>query len=144
MTNQVEEGVLKNTEPATQGEKDVLEQLLKPEVQESISALVEQLPKLTEMVTQLTALYETVNSLLTDELLKSETAKATRDILGPVVDSLKAVTKNAMEAKERAEARDEVIGLFGLLKLLKDPQTQKALRFLSAYLEVCNEADKNE
>lgn len=142
MTNQVDEGVLKTA--ANKGEKDVLEQLLKPEVQESITALVEQLPKLSEMVTQLTALYETVHSLLSDELLKSETAQATRDILGPVVDSVKAVTRNAMEAKERAEESEEVIGVFGLLKLLKDPQTQKLLRFLNAYLEVCNEADQNE
>ena len=63
MTNQVDEGVVKTTVPAHQGEKDVLEQLLKPEVQESITALVEQLPKLSEMITQLTEIYETVNSL---------------------------------------------------------------------------------
>ena len=37
---------------------DVLDQLLKPEVQESLTTLVEQLPKLTEMMTLLTKSYE--------------------------------------------------------------------------------------
>lgn len=142
MTNQVDEGVVKTTVPAHQGEKDVLEQLLKPEVQESITALVEQLPKLSEMVTQLTEIYETVNSLLTDDLLREETKKAVKDIVGPVSDSVKAVTRNVMEAKERAEESEEVIGLFGLLKILKDPQAQKFFRFLNAYLEVSKENDK--
>lgn len=142
MTNQVDEGVVKTTVPAHQGEKDVLEQLLKPEVQESITALVEQLPKLSEMVTQLTEIYETVNSLLTDDLLREETKKAVKDIVGPVSDSVKAVTRNIMEAKERAEESEEVIGLFGLLKIMKDPQAQKFFRFLNAYLEVSKENDK--
>jgi uncharacterized protein YjgD (DUF1641 family) len=142
MTNQVDEGVVKTTVPAHQGEKDVLEQLLKPEVQESITALVEQLPKLSEMVTQLTEIYETVNSLLTDDLLREETKKAVKDIVGPVSDSVKAVTRNVMEAKERAEESEEVIGLFGLLKIMKDPQAQKFFRFLNAYLEVSKENDK--
>lgn len=31
----------------------------------------------------------------------------------------------AIEAKDRADESNEVIGLFGLLKLLKDPQAQK-------------------
>ncbi|MDA2242358.1 hypothetical protein PDN14_28830, partial [Bacillus cereus group sp. Bc222] len=35
---------------ASQGQLDVLDQLLKPEVQESLTTLVEQLPKLTELV----------------------------------------------------------------------------------------------
>lgn len=144
MTNPVDEGVVKTAEPDRQVEKDVLEQLLKPEVQESITALVEQLPKLTEMVTQLTTIYETVHSLLTDELLKKETIHATKDMLGPVVDSAKEVARNVMEAKERAEESDEMIGIFGLLKLLKDPQTQKVLRFLNAFLEVSNQRDQNE
>ncbi len=35
----------------------------------------------------------------------------------------------AIEAKDRADESNEVIGLFGLLKLLKDPQAQKMFRF---------------
>ena len=57
-------------------------------------------------------------------------------------DSVKAVTRNVMEAKERAEESEEVIGLFGLLKIMKDPQAQKFFRFLNAYLEVSKENDK--
>nr|MCX3330245.1 DUF1641 domain-containing protein [Bacillus pacificus] len=32
----------------SQGQQDLIDQLLKPEVQESLTALVDQLPKLTE------------------------------------------------------------------------------------------------
>ncbi|MBT2646934.1 DUF1641 domain-containing protein, partial [Bacillus sp. ISL-34] len=35
---------------ANQEQLDILDQLLKPEVQESLNTLVEQLPKLTELV----------------------------------------------------------------------------------------------
>ena len=36
--------------PSNQEKLDILDQLLKPEVQESLTALVEQLPKLTELL----------------------------------------------------------------------------------------------
>lgn len=34
------------------------------------------------------------------------------------------------------------IGLFGLLRMLKDPQVQKLFRFAQAYLEVTGEKQK--
>lgn len=45
----------------------------------------------------------------------------------------------AIEAKDRADESTEVIGLFGLLKLLKDPQAQKMFRFVNAYLQISAE-----
>ena len=44
--------------PSTQEKLDLLDQLLKPEVQESVTYLVEQLPKLTEIVDFLTKAYD--------------------------------------------------------------------------------------
>ncbi|MBW4840419.1 MAG: DUF1641 domain-containing protein, partial [Paenibacillaceae bacterium] len=38
----------------------------------------------------------------------------------------------------------EVIGVFGLMKMLKDPQTQKLLRFVNAYLQVSGERDRHQ
>ncbi|MGE6379868.1 DUF1641 domain-containing protein, partial [Peribacillus muralis] len=43
---------------ANQEKLDILDQLLKPEVQESLNTLVDQLPKLTELVNILTKSYD--------------------------------------------------------------------------------------
>ena len=42
----------------------------------------------------------------------------------------------AIEAKDRASESHEVIGLFGLVKMLKDPQVQNVFRFVNAFLQV--------
>ncbi|WP_019244287.1 MULTISPECIES: DUF1641 domain-containing protein [Bacillus] len=124
---------------ANQGKNDVLDQLLQPEVQESLTTLVEQLPKLTEMVNTLTKSYEFMQLVMTDDVLKKDTFGAITDIIDPVKDSVKHIAANAIEAKDRAAESNEVIGLFGLLKLIKDPQAQKLFRFINAYLEVSEE-----
>lgn len=115
---------------------DILEQLLQPEVQESLTTLVAQLPKLTEMVTLLTKSYDIAKSMATDEVLKNDTVGAISEIAGPVVDSVKSVAAVAIEAKDRAEEAPEAIGLFGLLKMIKDPQVQQVFRFVNAFLQV--------
>lgn len=45
----------------------------------------------------------------------------------------------AIEAKDRAEESNEVIGLFGLLKLLKRSTSTKMFRFVNAYLQISAE-----
>lgn len=118
---------------------DVLDQLLKPEVQQSLTVLIEQLPKLTELVSILTKSYEFAQSVATDEVLKSDTVGAIQEIMDPVTHTVKNIAATAIEAKDRAEESNEVIGLFGLLKMLKDPQVQKLFRFVNAYLQVSRE-----
>ena len=93
-----------------------MDQLLKPEVQESLTTLVEQLPKLTELVNILTKSYDFAQSVATDEVLKNDTVGAITEIATPVVDSVKGLAATAIEAKDRADANNEVIGLFGLIK----------------------------
>ncbi|MEP9409609.1 DUF1641 domain-containing protein, partial [Peribacillus frigoritolerans] len=56
---------------ANQEQLDILDQLLKPEVQESLNTLVEQLPKLTELVNILTKSYDFAQSVATDDVLKN-------------------------------------------------------------------------
>ncbi|MGU9543331.1 DUF1641 domain-containing protein [Bacillus cereus] len=124
---------------ASQGQLDVLDQLLKPEVQESLTTLVEQLPKLTELVNILTKSYDFAQTVATDEVLKSDTVGAISELVEPVKDTVKSMAATAIEAKDRAEESNEVIGLFGLLKLLKDPQAQKMFRFVNAYLQISAE-----
>ncbi len=122
MSNVMEDGNMEKTLP--QGERDLLDQLLKPEVQQSLTVLVEQLPKLTELITVLTKNLEVVKSLVTDEVLKEDTVGAIKEVAEPVIHSAKHLAANVIEAKDRAEESQEVIGIFGLLKLLKDPQAQ--------------------
>lgn len=126
---------------ASQEQLDVLDQLLKPEVQESLTTLVEQLPKLTELVNILTKSYDLAQSVATDEVLKSDTVSAITEIVEPVTHSVKGLAATAIEAKDRADANQEVIGLFGILKMLKDPQAQKLFRFANAFLQIT--AEKN-
>lgn len=124
---------------ASQGQLDVLDQLLKPEIQESLTTLVEQLPKLTELVNILTKSYDFAQTVATDEVLKSDTVGAITELVEPVKDTVKSMAATAIEAKDRADESNEVIGLFGLLKLLKDPQAQKMFRFVNAYLQISAE-----
>ena len=119
-----------------QEQLDILDQLLKPEVQESLTTLVEQLPKLTELVTIMTKSYDFAQSVATDDVLKNDTVSAIKEIAEPVTDTVKQIAATAIEAKDRAEESNEVIGLFGLLRMLKDPQAQKLFRFVNAYLEI--------
>lgn len=124
---------------ASQSQFEILEQLLKPGVQEELTTLVEQLPKLTELANVLTKSYDFAQSVATDEVLKNDTVGAIQEMFEPIKDNVKSIAANAIEAKDRAEGRDEVIGLFGLLKMLKDPQAQKLFRFVNAYLQVAGE-----
>lgn len=128
-----------NKPQVSQEQLEVLQQLLKPEVQESLNVLAANLPKLAEMSTLLTKTYDFAQSVATDEVLKKDTVSAISEMSMPVVDSTKKVAQIALEAKERAEVSNETIGVFGLMKMLKDPQVQKMFRFVNAFLEVTNE-----
>ena len=126
----------------SQEKRDVIDQLLNPEVQESLTTLVDNLPKLTELVNLMMTSYDVVKALATDETLKNDTVGAITEVLNPVKDSVKKVAANVIEAKDVAENSHETIGLFGLLKLIKDPQAQKLFRFANAYLEIANRNER--
>ncbi|WP_018750101.1 DUF1641 domain-containing protein [Paenibacillus sanguinis] len=133
-------------EPSTTaaGQQELLEQLSKPEVQQSLNALVEQLPKINEMLGALTQTYDFAKSIATDEVLKNDIVGGFAEVAGPAVGKVKQVAANVIEAKDRAEASQETIGLFGLMKMLKDPQAQKLFRFMNAYLQVSGERDSQQ
>ena len=125
-----------------QGQIELLNQLLQPEVQTSLTALIEQLPKINELVNALTKTYDLTKSLATDEVLKSDTVGAIKELVEPVKGAVQNIAATAIEAKDRAEESNEVIGLFGLLRMLKDPQAQKLFRFMNAFLEISSEKNR--
>ena len=82
-----------------QEQQDIFDQLLKPEVQDSLNVLVEQLPKLTEMAQVLTKYYDIAQSLSTDEFLKNDTISAVSEMAGPIVGTVKNVAATALKQK---------------------------------------------
>lgn len=135
-----QQAVLAPAEPAARQQTDVLDQLMKPEVQQSLSVLVEQLPKLAELTTVLTKAYDLAQSVVTDRVLIEDLKGGMEEIVKPITEKAKSIASAAIEAGDRTQADNATtIGLFGLLKMLKDPQVQQALRFAQAFLDVLGE-----
>lgn len=128
----------------TQEQLDVLDQLLKPEVQASLNILIDNLPKLAEMTTLLSKSFDFAQSIATDSTLKNDTVAAVTEMAAPVVGTVKSIAQTAIEAKDRAEVSTETIGVFGLMKMIKDPQVQGVLRFASEFLQVSAERKANK
>ncbi|MEF3302422.1 DUF1641 domain-containing protein [Paenibacillus sp. GYB003] len=122
--------------------EDVLDLLMKPEVQQSLTVLVENMPKLAEMVTLMTKAYDFVQSVTTDQVLIEDLKGGMDEIVKPITEKAKGIASAAIEASDRAQAETSTIGLFGLLKMLKDPQVQQSLRYAQAFLEVLGERRK--
>ena len=58
----------------------------------------------------------------------------------PAAQALKGVAAAAIEASDRVQANSHhTVGLFGLLKMLKDPNVQRSLSFAQSFLHVLNE-----
>ncbi len=133
-----------NSTSSSAKQPDVLDQLMKPEVQESLTMLVENLPKLTEMVTLLTKTYDFAQSVATDRVLIDDLAGGMQEIVKPIQEKAKDYAAAAIEANDRAQADANTIGLFGLLRMLKDPQVQKMFRFGQAFLDVLAERQKKQ
>jgi uncharacterized protein YjgD (DUF1641 family) len=122
--------------------EDVLDQLMKPEVQQSLTVLVENMPKLAEMVTLMTKAYDFVQSVSTDRVLIEDLKGGMDEFVKPITEKAKGIASAAIEAGDRSQAESSTIGLFGLLKMLKDPQVQQSLRYAQAFLEVLGERRK--
>ncbi|NBD24236.1 DUF1641 domain-containing protein [Paenibacillus glycinis] len=129
---------------AALAKSDVLDQLLKPEVQEALTQLVDQLPKLSEMMALMTKTYELAQKVASDRVLIQDTVGGIQEVVKPLTEKVKGYASAAIEANDRAEQSDNVIGLFGMIKLLKDPELQKMLRFGQAYLDILGERKKQD
>ncbi|WP_028399905.1 DUF1641 domain-containing protein [Ectobacillus panaciterrae] len=139
---QSQEASIVESQAVNSGQNDVLDQLLKPEIQESLTVLVENLPKLAEMVTFLTKSYDVAQSLLTDRVLFDDLVGGMQEFVKPVEEKVKECAAAAIEANDRAANQTTTIGLFGLLRMLKDPQVQKLFRFAQAYLDIMSAQQK--
>ncbi|CAM3477748.1 DUF1641 domain-containing protein [Marinicrinis lubricantis] len=123
------------------GLSDLLEQLAKPEVQQSLTVLLEQLPQITKMLTELSGTYETLKTIATDEVFVNDLKGGFEEMVKPIQEKAKYIASAAIEAGDRSHHQSEVIGVFGVMKLLKDPQAQKMLHFIKSMLDVLNERE---
>lgn len=123
---------------------DMLDQLLKPEVQESLTVLVEQLPKLAEMTETLTKTYDFAQKIAADRVLIQDMVGGIREVVEPLGEKVKMHASAVIEANDRADQSEEMIGLFSMIKLLKDPELQRMLRFSQAYLDILGERKKQQ
>ncbi|MGW8958915.1 DUF1641 domain-containing protein [Paenibacillus sp. NPDC055715] len=131
------------TQEATKESRDVLDQLMKPEVQQSLTVLIENLPKLTEMVTLMTDAYDVARSLATDPVFIGDMKSSLGEFVKPVTESAKGLASAAIEASDRVQATENgSVGLFGLLKMLKDPNVQKTLCYSQAFLDILKERQR--
>lgn len=125
-----------------QAQLDVIDQLMKPEVQASLNTLIEQLPKLAEMMTMITKTYDLVQTIMTDHVLIEDMKNGMKEMLNPVKDKVKYYASAAIEACDRAKTDTSSVGLFDMLRLLKDPQVQKMFRIMQAYVNVLSEREQ--
>ena len=92
----------------------------------------------------MTKAYDFAQGIATDKVLIHEFAHGIGEFVKPVQDKAKGIAQAAIEAGERSQAdTGATVGLFGMLKMLKDPEVQKTLRFAQAFLSVLAE-HKNE
>jgi len=123
-------------------QNDVLDQLMKPEVQASLNTLIEQLPKLSEMMTMMTKTYDVVQTVANDHILIDDIKGGMMEVLNPVKDKAKYYASAAIEACDRAKTDTSTVGLFDLLRLMKDPQVQKMFRIAQAFMNVLSEREQ--
>ncbi|WP_067922659.1 DUF1641 domain-containing protein [Alicyclobacillus shizuokensis] len=124
-----------------QSKDEVFDLLLKPEVQQSLATLVENLPRIAGMVAVLNKVCDLTKEVLTDAEFMGAVDEMIREKTKPIQAKLGDLPSAIREAKQRAEASNAQIGLFGILRLLKEPVVQKNLRFVAALCEVLAERD---
>lgn len=77
---------------------DVLDQLMKPEIQQSITVLVANLPKLAEITTILTKTYDLVQTVANDHVLIEDLKGGMEEFVKPIQDKAKVIAQAAIEA----------------------------------------------
>lgn len=138
-------GEVAATAVMVQAQPDVLDQLMKPEVQHSLNVLVENLPKLAEMTAILTKAYDLIQTVANDRVLINDLKGGVEEFVKPISEKAKGIAQAAIEANERTQMEaPSTVGLFAILKMLKDPQVQKTLRFAQAFLEVLGERQQQK
>lgn len=120
----------------TEKDADLDTLLMEPEIQQSLTTLLQELPRLATMIGVLGKVCDLGKEVLTDGDLMGGIEDRVRDTVGASAQGLYAAVQ---EAKRRADQDCTQIGVFGLLRLLKEPTVQRSLRFVQALCAVMTE-----
>lgn len=123
---------------------DAIELLLEPENQEALRAIVEQLPKVASAMRLFGKAYDVIEEILTDGATLGAIEEMVRAKTGPVLSKTSGVMTAVKEAQVRAESDSSTIGVFGLMRLLKEPSVQKNLRFVQNFLTILSEQNNRK
>ncbi|WP_168123870.1 DUF1641 domain-containing protein [Paenibacillus sp. HB172176] len=122
----------------------LLEQLSKPEVEQSLLSLLEQLPKLEQMISTMAKTYDKAQQICSDPVIREDLIDGAKEVLLPLQDKAKALAATAIEAQEEAAKNTRTIGLLGMLRMLKSPGVQSVLRFSQAYLNLMQSGNNKQ
>lgn len=123
---------------------EVMRLLQAPETQDALAVILKRLPQIADMTEQAASLYETAQTLARDDIFREDLKGGIHDTLGPLIRMVRSTAAAAIEAKDAAQASDKPVGLFDLIRMFKDPQTQAALRFAAAFLQIAGAAHRQE
>lgn len=101
--------------------------------------LVDKLPKLVEMLDSVEPMIEFAQAVLSDRQSLQHLLAGAEDLVKPAKDKVQEGLSIMEEAKRRAQADRTPVGIFSLLKLLKDPNVQYGIHFAQAALAVLGE-----
>lgn len=101
--------------------------------------LVDKLPKLVETINAIEPMAEFVQAVLNDRQSLENLVRGAEDLVKPAKDTLQEGLSIVAEAKKRAADDRIPVGIFSLLKLLKDPTVQYGIHFAQAMVAVLGE-----
>jgi uncharacterized protein YjgD (DUF1641 family) len=130
---------MSNENTAYTSDKDLTSLLMRPDVQQAVTDLMEELPKLTPLIKLLSKAASVGSEALSDGDLMAGVTEKVRDSVRPLQEKKEEYTGLLKEANERAKRNQDQIGIFGVLRLLKDPSVQYALRYVTALTELTSE-----
>jgi len=114
--------------------RDISEVLLDEDVEQSLVTLLEQLPKLTSIISMASTAAGLLQEAVTDPELMDIAKDMTKEKLAPLQSRWLEAKEILRDTRLQAEQDTAYIGVFGLLRILKDPQVQKSLRYIQAFL----------
>ncbi len=118
---------------------DVTELLMRADVQKALIDVLEQLPKFAPLLVLAGKGVEAAREAISDPDLMGGLEEVVLEKVKPLQGKASDLTSMLQEAKQRAERSNQYIGMFGLLRLLKDPTVQYALRYVQALVDVASE-----
>jgi len=101
------------------------------------------MPKLAEMVTCLTKAYDFAQTVATDKVMINDFVHGIGEFVKSVTEKAKGIAAPAIEANDSAQADTTMIGMFGIVRMLKDPHVQKKLRFTLVFLALWQKTNNN-